>query len=81
MAAEYQDLLLEGLDMKRGRFRVLLEMIVPNLTYKKNKHSQNMHLATNKIEKMQHFLMFFTLKLNLHVMVGITIMRLSVLVS
>lgn len=25
-----------------------------------------MHLVTNKIEKMQHFLMFFTLKLNLH---------------
>lgn len=64
--------------MKRGCFRVLVEMNVPNLTYKKKKHSQNMHLVTNKIEKMQHFLMFFTLKLNLHV---ITIMRLSVLVS
>lgn len=68
--------------MKRGCFRVLLEMNVPNLTYKKKKkHSQNVHLATNKIEKMLHFLMFFTLKLNLHVMVGIAIMRLSVLVS
>lgn len=66
--------------MKRGCFRVLLEMNVPNLTYKKH-DSQNMHLVTNKIEKMQHFLMFFTLKLNLHVMVGITFMRLSVLVS
>lgn len=48
---------------------------------KKKNHSQNVHLATNKIEKMLHFLMFFTLKLNLHIMVGIAIMRLSVLVS